>query len=631
MNQFFRCCALFAVFLSVLAAQAMAYEVKAPGRVVAFADVHGAYDDWVALLQELEVIDAQLNWSGGNTHLVSTGDLIDRGPGSRKVVELLMKLDDQAEQAGGALHLTLGNHEVMVMTGDLRYVSPAEFAAFAEDESRAERDQLFAQYRRYNPDGDEATARAAFDERYPPGFVALRKAFSPGGKIGAWLATKPFVIKVNDKVYLHGGIAAATSTSSIDELNRQLSGELNDFLSSVDTLREAGVMPWYVSSSDRLPFLNARVEEFVAANPKTQAPWFAQVKQVFESQEALVFSQDSPIWYRGTAWCHPLSESFNTERFLKGVGAKQLVMGHTPTRGDVHSRMEGLAIRLDTGMLRSVYKGRASALVSNSGPDYVHYLGGQRREVPVPESTSLAQKLSGMSDAELEEFMRTAPVVKVEAIGTGVTKPKRVTQEKDGVTNDAVFKYEDTHPGLESKSKYFSRRHDDSDRYQYDVAAYKLDRMLGWEMVPTAVIAEIEGEEGALSDWVEGAINERDRLEQEVPFDSYCKQWEQYRLRFVFDILIYNQDRNLTNILWTKDDFMMKFIDHTRAFRSSSKRPKQYRKVDVEVSDLLRSRLQRLNEADLTAELSPYLHPRQIEAILERRDRILKEGKKSGK
>jgi hypothetical protein len=96
-------------------------------------------------------------------------------------------------------------------------------------------------------------------------------------------------------------------------------------------------------------------------------------------------------------------------------------------------------------------------------------------------------------------------------------------------------------------------------------------------------------------------------------------------MRFVFDILIHNDDRNLTNILWTRNGFMMMFIDHSLAFRSTQKRPKQYRKVNLEVSDLLRSRLASLNKDNLTLELSPYLHPRQIDAILVRRDLILKE------
>jgi hypothetical protein len=621
---------LFSFFTVVLPVSA--YEVKTTSKVIAFADVHGAYDDWVSLLQEVGVVDEQLNWSGGKTHLVSVGDLIDRGPGSRQVVELLMKLDAQADKAGGAVHMTLGNHEVMVMTGDLRYVSAAEFAAFADDESAADREDLYVQYRRYNSGGDELTVRSTFDEQYPPGFAALRKAYSMEGELGRWLLQQPFVIKVNDKVYMHGGIADSATDKSIEELNKTLQGELKAFLSSMDTLYKAGVMPRHVSYHDRLGFLNARVEEFVAANSKKRtAPWFDEVLQVFEAQEAFVFSSESPNWYRGTATCHPLSESFNTERFLKRVGAKQLVMGHTPTRGDVQSRMDGLAIRLDTGMLKAVYKGQASALVSNDGNDYVHYLGKGQRALPQPESTSLSQKLSGMSDPELEDFMRTAAVINIEDIGTGITKPKRVTQERDGISNDAIFKYEDTHPGMESRDQYVDFRNNDSDRYQYDVAAYKLDRMLDWQMVPTAVISEVDGTEGALSDWVEKSINERDRLEMNLPFEGSCKQWEQYRLRFVFDILIYNEDRNLTNVLWTKDDFKMKFIDHSLAFRTTEKRPKQYKKVDLEISDLLRERLLRLNEADLKAELLPFLHPRQIEAILARRDLILKEGKGTGR
>ena len=620
-----------ALVLTVVTAPAVArYDIRTTETVVAFADVHGAYEDWTALLQELGVVDTQLNWSAGKTHLVSLGDLIDRGPGSRQVVELLMKLDRQADQAGGAVHMVLGNHEVMVMSGDLRYVSPEEFAAFEGDESAQDRDAFFAEYRRFNTGGEDEVVRATFEQQYPPGFLALRKAYSLDGKLGSWLIQQPFVIKVNDKVYMHGGIASDASEETLEQLNTRLQGELLGFLQSMDELRAAGVMPWHVSYHDRLGFLNARAEEFAAANPRTQADWFEPLKVVFEAQQAFVFSEDSPNWYRGTALCHPYAESFNTERFLKRVGARQLVMGHTPTMGEVQQRMDGLAIRLDTGMLKSVYNGRASALVSTGGRDHVHYLGGETQARPVPETRDLAQQSSGMSDAELETFMRTAPVVNVETLSTGITKPKRVTQEMGDIVNDAVFKYEDTDPGLESKEKYISRRHNDSDRYVYDVAAYKLDRLLDWQMVPTAVIGEVEGDEGALSDWVENTINERDRLAQETPFTGHCKQYEQYRLRFVFDILAYNEDRNLTNILWTKQDFMMLFIDHSLAFRSTEKRPKQYRKVDLEVSDLLRSRLESLDKTGLDAALSEYLHPKQIEAILARRDLILKEAVGTG-
>ena len=80
----------FCLLASVAATATAAgkYDISTAGRVVAFGDVHGAYDDWTALLIELGVIDKSLNWSGGNTHLVSLGDLIDRGPGSRASTRL---------------------------------------------------------------------------------------------------------------------------------------------------------------------------------------------------------------------------------------------------------------------------------------------------------------------------------------------------------------------------------------------------------------------------------------------------------------------------------------------------------------------------------------------------------------
>ena len=393
------------------------------------------------------------------------------------------------------------------------------------DESAGDRDAAFAQYRRFNSGGDDATVRASFDASYPPGFFALRKAYSSDGKLGAWLLQQPFVIKVNDKVYMHGGIAYEPGKDSLEQINKTLQGEFRGFIGNMEELRAAGVMPWHVGYHDRLQFLNSAAEKFAVENPRKRADWFEPLTAVFEAQEAFVFSDDSPNWYRGTALCHPYPESFNTERFLNKIGAKQLVMGHTPTRGDVMERMDGLAIRLDTGMLKSVYKGRAAALISGDGPDYVHYLGGERGS-PVPEERSLSQQLSGMPDDELEDFMRNAEVVSIKDIGTGITKPKRVRQSRDGKSNDAVFKYEDTHPGIETRDRYIPRRNDDADRYQYDVAAYKLDRMLDLQMVPTAVLATVDEDEGALSDWVENGVAERDRLEEVAPCTGEGNQGE---------------------------------------------------------------------------------------------------------
>ena len=79
-----------------------------------------------------------------------------------------------------------------------------------------------------------------------------------------------------------------------------------NFLESMDALNKAGVMPWHVEYDRRLDFLNARAEEFVAANPKTRADWFEPLQAVFEAQQSFVFGGDSPIWYRGGSGLPPL-------------------------------------------------------------------------------------------------------------------------------------------------------------------------------------------------------------------------------------------------------------------------------------------------------------------------------------
>ena len=603
------------------------WEVDTGERVVVFGDVHGAYDDLVQILQEVNVLDANADWIGGKTHLVSLGDLIDRGRDSRKVVELLMKLDQQAAAAGGALHAVLGNHEVMVMSGDWRYVSAPEYGAFSAEESGAEREALLNEFRDGHPEMAEEELRLSFEKRFPPGFLGLQRAYAPDGKLGKWLLELPLVLRVNDSLYMHGGISAEIAEQSLADINRNNKADLKQYLQLVESLRHEGVLARYVDFWSRRVYLNGQANAVLAADPEARPAWFQLFLDLSELESAFLFTPQSPIWYRGTSWCHPYAESFNTERLLKRSGAKRVIVGHTPNPGGALQRMDGLVIRMDTGMLQSVYKGKAAVLVQQGQQRYVQYLASPEQRQPVVEETRLTETLSGMSDAEMEAFLRQGRIVEVVEIGTGITKPKRVTLRQGEREDYAVFKYEDTDPRLQSKARYNSRKHNKSDRYVYDVAGYKMDRMIDLQLVPVTVLREVEGRDGALGTWLSNTINERDRLERQETFSGHCPQLEQYRLRILFDVLIHNDDRNLTNILWSKDNYMLRLIDHSLAFRSQERRPKQYRKVDLRLSDLFRTQLVALNRERLDTELSAYLHRRQIEAILGRRDLILKEAK----
>src|SRR5687768_648059 len=133
-------------------------------RVVAFADVHGAYAELLALLHDTAIVDAQDHWSAGQTHLVSLGDLLDRGADSRKVMDLLMRLQGEAKAAGGQVHVLLGNHEAMNILGDLRYVDAGEYASYADMETPAERAELRQAWETANGAG----SGTAFDQKFPP-------------------------------------------------------------------------------------------------------------------------------------------------------------------------------------------------------------------------------------------------------------------------------------------------------------------------------------------------------------------------------------------------------------------------------------------------------------------------------
>src|ERR1700719_227845 len=119
---------------------------NAPESLVAIGDVHGDFDDFVGILQRIGLTDKQNHWAGGKTTFVQTGDLLDRGPKPREVMDLMMALEKEAPQAGGRVVGLLGNHEVMNIMGDLRYVTPANYASFADGNSEKRRKDVYVEY-----------------------------------------------------------------------------------------------------------------------------------------------------------------------------------------------------------------------------------------------------------------------------------------------------------------------------------------------------------------------------------------------------------------------------------------------------------------------------------------------------
>ena len=574
-------------------------------RVVAFADVHGGYAELVSVLREAAVIDESLHWRSGDTHLVSLGDLLDRGPDSRKVMDLLMRLEREAQQAGGAVHVLLGNHEVMNIVGDLRYVTAAEFAAFSGSDDAALREETWLRIQ----DQDPAALRVEFDSKYPSGYFAHRLAFSANGEYGGWLLAKPFLITINDTAFVHAGLPEMVARLGLEATNQTLHSQLAEYLKAWQLIESEMNLDRPVAFLERPVVIGA-------------AGAAERSKSLQALQESELFTPTGPTWYRGQALCYPYAEAENLDAALEKLGVERVVAGHTvsPT-GRVLTRFDGRVILLDTGMLQPVYQGAPAAFIFEDGRWNVAYSDrpGQRLQ-PEDLPRAVGPRPKGLDDDALERWLAEAEIVSIEDLGTGITKPQRVTLRKDGLELRAVFKQLST--DFDGASRMRSTF--ESDRFEYELAAYKLDRLLELEMVPVAVPRTINRRRGVLQFWIEDSINLRHMLEQKLVPAGWCDTEPQYNLMNVFDVLIHNTDRTQENALFTKD-WMLVLIDHSRAFPTHSRKPVLLYKGGVDLSPDLAARLSTLTRESLQAALGPYLHRRQIDAILKRRDQLLSE------
>ena len=234
------------------------------------------------------------------------------------------------------------------------------------------------------------------------------------------------------------------------------------------------------------------------------------------------------------------------------------------------------------------------------------------------------RELGGMScERELEEYLRTADVVAIEGIDDGITRPRRVTLQKDGRQARTIFKTVD----IESIDLHYTNRFEQvfTDRYAYEVAAYRIDRMLGIGLVPVTVLRTINGELGSLQLWIEGAMDMQDVVDHDLPVGDADLLLQRLMLMYVLDAVIYNIDRNYHNILVRPERDQLFLIDHSRSFRTAKKLPSLKEERPIPVPERVARSLRELDLEALTAELDGLLKPQQIRAVEARRRLLLDE------
>jgi hypothetical protein len=175
--------------------------LPAAERIVAIGDLHGDLAATKAALRLAKVMDDGGHWSGDKTVVVQTGDILDRGDGEEAILDLFATLAKEADPAGGRVVVLNGNHELMNVAGDFRYVTPGGFRDFEDAPGVG---------------SDDPRAAAA-----PPEQRARLAAFLPGAHYARKFASQPVVLVVGDNVFAHGGVLPKHVRYGIERLNRE--------------------------------------------------------------------------------------------------------------------------------------------------------------------------------------------------------------------------------------------------------------------------------------------------------------------------------------------------------------------------------------------------------------------------
>ncbi len=360
------------------------------GRTVAIGDVHGAINSLSTILRAAELVDDDLRWTGGDATLVQLGDLLDRGVHLREVFDLLMRLQEEAPESGGRVHVLLGNHETMNLLGITRDVNRDAFAEFVDANSENRRNQAWTSYtsfwqRRAADLGMDATisdeAKEQWMEIHPLGFFEYAEAFGPHGRYGAWLRQRPAAVVVAATLFIHGGYGPLLQGVSVEEINSKVAAEIATF----DEMRawmvsEGLALPWH-SSQDLTREAQREVDAVAALKPSDLPPERLERvdRLLIQWADWYLNHPEGPFWFRGTARWQEEAGTATMAALLDGLGVVRQVVGHTPQSSQrIQSRFDNRVFLIDTGMLEAVYGGIPSAL-EITGSTVVAIYPGERQ------------------------------------------------------------------------------------------------------------------------------------------------------------------------------------------------------------------------------------------------------------
>ncbi|HEU4693335.1 MAG TPA: hypothetical protein VFS23_33460 [Vicinamibacterales bacterium] len=236
-------------------------------------------------------------------------------------------------------------------------------------------------------------------------------------------------------------------------------------------------------------------------------------------------------------------------------------------------------------------------------------LAGQGKVVSAP-----------LPPSEMEAFLLKGTILDVRDAGGGVTGSRRAKVMHGTVTHDVHIQSVDIMKPVFSAGEHTELNFKDS--YRFNIAGYRLARLLGIHTVPMSVERSVNGKTAAVTWWVDDVqMDEKERLKRKTMGPNPLRTSHQIQLMRIWDELIQNRDRNQGNILWT-NDWTMWLIDHTRAFRLGKDlvKPEDLTRIDRG----LLARLKDLTKDSVAKAVGNSLFESERDAVIERRDRIVR-------
>ncbi len=630
----------------ILAAQTpqSAVSGSAPGpvptsRIIAVGDVHGDLPAFKAVLAQAGLIDAAGTWAGGSTVFVQTGDLIDRGPAMRSVFDFMISLEQSAARDGGRVVPLLGNHEVMNMTGDWRYVAPASYAEFADRQSERRREEAWRQVvewrkrraarLRLPAPPTDADARETWMQAHPAGYVEHADAFGPSGVYGKWLRGHSAVVALEGTAFVHGGIAPSFEGISLADIDRRVHDDLAAYDADRQRLVADGVALPFFDLQETLESLRAEIPRLPAGEAERRKLY----EKFLDWSSWTMNSPDGPLWFRGYAEWTDEQGGAEAPKLLASFHLTRIVAAHTPqSKGRIQVRFGGAIVLIDTGMNAAFYKGGRASALEIAGDTVRAIYPGEPPQVlsesparpadssPAPHGRVFAdvdgKPLPFADDAALLEFLREAQVIGAEIVSEGITHVRRLTLERDGVRAHAVFRAVHAEDAMAA----FGHGVVERDFYGFEPAAYRLGLLLGVDNVPPATLRRLEGEPGSVQIWIERAITEHERRKAKREPPARLDWQRHLQMRVAWDVLIGNTDRNQGNTIYDPD-WHVWLIDHTRAFRPGDELRGAEDLVWCE-RGFWRS-LRTVEDAAITESVKEELRPAEIAGLLGRRRKLV--------